>query len=53
LVKPSDYILLSSAVVSVFSNKDLYDKLKEVSKGRVLDFDIKNIIKEWDFLFLN
>jgi glycosyltransferase involved in cell wall biosynthesis len=50
LVKSGDTNLLSQAVIKVLSSKNLQKKLKEDSKKRALDFDIKNIIKEWRFL---
>ena len=41
---------LSEAILSVLTDKKLSDNLVEKSKQRAEDFNIKNIIKEWEFL---
>lgn len=50
LVKPGDKNMLSQAVIEMFSNNNLLNEYKQKSKQRILDFDTKNIIKEWEFL---
>ncbi|MEK7540628.1 MAG: glycosyltransferase [Patescibacteria group bacterium] len=41
---------LAGAVIKVLTDKKLSDNLIEKSKQRAEDFNIKNIIKEWQFL---
>lgn len=41
---------LAEAVTSVLTDKKLSDNLIKKSKQRAEDFDIKNIIKKWEFL---
>jgi hypothetical protein len=41
---------LSEAIVEIFTNKSLSDDLMVKSRQRAEDFNIKKIIKEWDFL---
>ena len=41
---------LSEAIVKIISNKNLCEELKNNSLQRAEEFDIENIIKEWDFL---
>ncbi len=42
---------LAEAVIKVLTDKKLSDILVEKSKQRAEDFDIKKIIKKWDFLY--
>jgi len=42
--------ILSQAIIEIFTDKELLDNLREKSRQRAEDFDIKKIIKEWDFL---
>ncbi len=42
---------LAEAVIKVLADKKLSDTLAEKSKQRAKDFDVKKIIKKWDFLF--
>jgi glycosyltransferase involved in cell wall biosynthesis len=41
---------LCDVIINVLANKELLNSLKVKSKQRAENFDIKNIIKEWDFL---
>lgn len=41
---------LSEAMIEILTNKELSDNLIKKSKQRADDFDIKKIIKKWDFL---
>lgn len=41
---------LSKAMIEVLTNEDLSDSLIEKSRQRAEDFNVKKIIKEWDFL---
>ncbi len=50
LVEKENKDLLSQAAIKILSDEDLLKKYKAKSKERVLDFDIKKIIKEWKFL---
>jgi len=50
LVKEENEELLGRAVVKVLLDKNLLSQLKEKSKKRAEDFNVKNIVKEWDFL---
>lgn len=42
--------LLGKALIRVLTDKNLSDRLSQKSKQRADDFDIENIIKDWDFL---
>ena len=42
--------ILSEAIIEIFTNKSLSDDLVVKSRQRVEDFNIKKIIKEWNFL---
>lgn len=42
---------LKQAIINVLTDKKLADDLSKKSKQRAENFDIKNIIKEWSFLF--
>ena len=50
LVRPRDKHKLSEPAVKLLSDENLLNEIKEKSIKRALDFDIKNIIKEWQFL---
>ena len=50
LVKPGDKEKLAEAVVNILSDNKLKSELKKKSIKRAMDFDIKNIIKKWEFL---
>jgi len=41
---------LSEAIVKIISDIDLCEKLRNNSLSRAEEFDIKNIIKEWEFV---
>jgi glycosyltransferase involved in cell wall biosynthesis len=41
---------LSEAIIKIISDKNLCEELKNNSLQRAEEFDVKNIIKEWDFL---
>lgn len=51
LVKQGDEKLLAKALVKMILDQDLSGKLREKAFRRATDFDAKNIIKEWDFLY--
>ena len=51
LVEPEKHELLTEAVVKFLSDDNLCKKFEEKSRKRAMDFDIKNIIKEWNFLY--
>ena len=51
LIEPENKESLSEAALEFFLDSDLSEKLKEKSKKRTMSFDIKNIIKEWNFLY--
>ena len=42
--------ILKKAMVKVLVDKELANNLAKKSRQRIEDFDIKNIIKEWEFL---
>ena len=50
MVEKGNKELLGQAVIKVLLDKSLLKKLKEKSGERALDFDVKKIIKEWQFL---
>ena len=50
LVNPGDEDMLSQAVVKMLSDDHVLERYKEKSKKRAIEFDIKNIIQEWEFL---
>jgi len=50
LVEKQNKDLLAKASIELLSNNGMLLKMKEKSRERINDFDIKNIIKEWDFL---
>ena len=50
LVEKENEELLAQATIRILSDENLLKKYKERSKERALNFDIKNIIKDWDFL---
>ena len=41
---------IAEAAISVLTDKGLHDNLAEKSVQRAKDFDVKNIIKQWEFL---
>jgi len=41
---------LGEAMIKMLTDEKLLTRLKEESKQRVKEFDINNIIKEWEFL---
>lgn len=43
--------LLSEAMIKVLADENLHDNLRKKSKERAENFDVKNIIKEWNFLW--
>lgn len=45
-----DNAILSNAIVDALNNKELLNNLAIKSLKRAENFDVKNIIKEWDFL---
>jgi glycosyltransferase involved in cell wall biosynthesis len=49
---PNSIQKLSEAMVKILTDKQLSDNLAKKSLERAEDFDIKNIIKKWDFLLL-
>ncbi len=42
--------LLTKAIIEILTDKDLAKDLSKKSSERAEDFDVKNIIKEWNFL---
>ena len=50
LVEKENKELLIQAAIKILSDENLLKKYKTKSKERALNFDIKNIIKEWKFL---
>lgn len=50
LVEKENKELLSRAAIKILLNKDILEEFKKKSKERALDFDIKKIIREWQFL---
>lgn len=50
LVEKENKELLSQAAIKLLLDENLLKKYKAKSKERALDFDIKKIIKEWEFL---
>jgi len=43
--------ILSEAIIKILADERLQKNLRKKSKERAEDFDAKNIIKEWDFLW--
>jgi glycosyltransferase involved in cell wall biosynthesis len=50
LVEPENIDQLLEGIKKIFTDSNLCSKIKGKSKQRALDFDIKNIIKNWEFL---
>ena len=50
LCPPFNEQKLSQAMIEILTNKELSDNLVKKSKQRVKDFDINQIIRQWDFL---
>jgi len=50
LTPPLNEQKLSQAMIEILTNKELSDSLIKRSKQRVKDFDVKKIIKNWEFL---
>lgn len=43
--------MLAEAIIKISTDENLQNHLREKSKERARDFDVKNIIEEWDFLW--
>lgn len=50
LLEKENKKLLSQVATKILLDEDLSKKFSQSSRTRAMDFDIKNIIKEWDFL---
>lgn len=51
LTEPKNIEQLAKAIKKVLCDADLANELKEKSKKRAAEFDVKNIIKQWNFLY--